>query len=151
MEESTAPHRSVYFTLRSSGLSCSAGLDGPPELFGFSGAQIGELFLRSAVGADRLLRLNQPFYRQSSSIRSLGPSVLRAWGPWGLLFSAIHNFGWGQCTLAATTTQSCDRARARDGSIGSKGRQAESVYHQSGRRARVGQWLRLPKSTPHCP
>ena len=51
--------------------------------------------------------------------------------------------------LLPTTTQSTDSARARDGSIGLTGRQPELVYHQSGRRARVGSRLRLPKLAAH--
>ena len=76
-----------YETLRPDSLVCSAELDGPPGHFGFSGAQLRVLFLRGSMIAGGLLRLNQPSYRQSPSIRSRGPSVLCAQGPVGTDFS----------------------------------------------------------------
>ena len=128
LDESAAPHRAVYFTLRSGGLVCSAGLDGPPELFGFSGAQLETLFLRGSLIFGDLLRLTQLFYRQSSSIRSLGPSVLRAWGPWGLLFSSNHNLCWGQCTLVLRQPPNAAIGRVRE---------MDLSRQKAGRRSRI--------------
>ena len=82
-----------YETLRTSVLDCSAWLDGPPGLFGFSGAQLRELFLRGSVVVGDLLRLNQPSYRRSffySLTRGLRP--LGGSGPAGIADSPNQQF-----------------------------------------------------------
>ena len=85
-----------YVTLRPDSLVCSAWLDGPPVVFGFSGAQLEVLFLRGLMTVGGLLRLNQPSYRQSPSIRSRGPSVLCAQGSLGTDFSVLPQFLLGR-------------------------------------------------------